>query len=199
MMKKLIAVLTALTLAASMSVSTQANELTGQEAGQHAIGVQGKYNAGTAVDDVISVDITWEGLEFTYTAGSTGTWKPDQHVYEGGTLGHWSENKGSITVANHSNVAVTASFQFAFADSLKTDGKDTQGLFYTLDDSTYTETTDAKFELESAVDKTRSDNAETDQTPKGTIYFGMKGNDNVIFTDGTIGTITVSIVKKTGD
>lgn len=54
----------------------------------------------------ISVDITWDSMQFTY---SGGTWNPETHTYENGS---WSTEGGNFTVTNHSSVRVVAEFTY---------------------------------------------------------------------------------------
>lgn len=59
--------------------------------------------------DIVSVDITWGAMEFTY---SEGTWNPETHSYEGGG---WSPNQtggNQITVTNTGNVDVNVSYGY---------------------------------------------------------------------------------------
>lgn len=58
---------------------------------------------------VISVDITWGDLSFTY---SDGTWNPDTHEYdgEGWTVG--KEGGNTVKVENNGNTAVSVSFAY---------------------------------------------------------------------------------------
>lgn len=187
MKKQLISAVTALALAAAMHIPVLAEgELTDQSAGAHTIDVQGKYQAGAAAADVISADIQWEGLEFTYTAGNVGTWNPADHSYTGSTEGSWSDEKGSITVTNHSNVAVTASFGFAGSAEVQ----EIRGVFYVQNGSSYEESAAPALTLASAVGTSR------EEAPRGTIYFGVAGTDSVITADGSLGTITVTIAKS---
>ena len=57
---------------------------------------------------VISVDVTWGNMEFTY---SDGTWNPETHEYEGAG---WTsgENANKISVTSTSNVPVTVSYSY---------------------------------------------------------------------------------------
>jgi len=42
----------------------------------------------------VSIDITWDSLEFTYTDGQ---WDPETHSYKGGG---WSDSGGNFTLTN---------------------------------------------------------------------------------------------------
>lgn len=55
----------------------------------------------------ISVDITWDSVQFTY---SGGTWNPETHTYENGS---WSTDGGNFTVTNNSSVRVVAEFTYS--------------------------------------------------------------------------------------
>ena len=67
---------------------------------------------------VYSVDVTWESLEFTYTFGSSHTWKPQDHVYNDNGESSWSgtnqgnDNTANIVVKNHSDAAVIVNAGF---------------------------------------------------------------------------------------
>ena len=59
--------------------------------------------------DIVSVDITWGDMEFTY---SDGTWNAETHTYEG--VG-WSPDKtdgNKITVQNSGDVEVSVSYRY---------------------------------------------------------------------------------------
>lgn len=189
-MKKLISVAVALLMMVSMSVTALAatdlgtNPATDKEAGDYAVGVNGKYQAADPATDVISVDISWADMEFTYIEGDAGTWNPLTHEYENKGTGAWNDHKATITVKNHSNVEVDAAFSFtASSDSFSGD-------FYAQSDAA-SAMTNAKLSLESAVGKS------LDHTPSGTIYFGLGSSCGSISADGSLGTITINIAKKT--
>lgn len=169
------------------STYLESSPATGKGAGDYTIGINGTYVPAN-VADVISVDISWGAMNFTYTAPSLGTWNPDSHTYTGGTEGGWSTDKPSITVTNHSNAAVEASFRFAAAD-----GVTTTGTFYTKGEGdTYTAITSTaaqELSLATAVGTERAN------APAGTIYFGVSGD--AVSADQTLGNITVTIAKDT--
>lgn len=80
------------------------------------ITITGIYQAGTTSAEVISVDLVWENMDFTYTAPSKGTWNPESHSYDGATAGGWAATNGTdpkITVRNHSNTEIKADFAFS--------------------------------------------------------------------------------------
>ncbi|MDO4325953.1 MAG: YDG domain-containing protein [bacterium] len=62
----------------------------------------------TAVEDVISVDVTWGAMEFTYTDGA---WNPETHTYgDGGWTA--TDDRDQITVTNKGNTNVTVSYLY---------------------------------------------------------------------------------------
>ena len=58
---------------------------------------------------VISVDITWGDLSFTY---SDGTWNPDTHEYDGEGWTVDKEDGNTVKVENNGNTAVSVSFTY---------------------------------------------------------------------------------------
>ena len=68
--------------------------------------------------EVVSVDLSWQAMEFTYTPSSKGTWNPNTHSYDGGSEASWSSTSNQITVTNHSNVGITTSFAFQSEEDL---------------------------------------------------------------------------------
>ena len=139
------------------------------------ITITGVYQAGTAADEKISVDIVWEAMDFTYTAPSQGTWNPATHAYEGATEGGWSDNTPTITVKNHSNVAVNATLGFT---------PDVAGVIGTFTEASGT-ANDNVLELATA------EGTEVENAPTATANFGISGA--AIDADKTLGTITVTI------
>ena len=141
------------------------------------ITVTGVYQAGTTADEKISVDIVWDAMDFTYTAPSQGTWNPATHAYEGATEGGWSDNTPSITVKNHSNVAVNATLDFT---------ADVAGVIGTFTEASGT-ANDKVLELATA------EGTEVSAAPTATANFGISGA--AIDADKTLGTITVTVAK----
>ena len=60
----------------------------------------------------VSIDITWDSLEFTYTDGQ---WDPEAHSYKGGG---WSDSGGNFTLTNTGNVGVMADFSYKQAEGM---------------------------------------------------------------------------------
>lgn len=167
-MKKIFALLIAVMMIATMSTVAFAGEVNYVTGG--TIDVSGTFEAAADAAPVISADIEWTAMEFTYTEGTIGVWDPTSHSYINGTEGSW-DGEGTITVTNHSNVDVTVGFSF---------------------DSEYGVTgefTADTLELDAAEVGTARDEADSDSTTFSIV-------DGVITTDVTVlGTITVTIAE----
>ena len=104
-MKKLFACILALVLAISpFAINAYAATHTMQD-------VTVYYHAGSKASDVVSVDISWGAMEFSYYDEIEGTWNPKTHQYDGAVAARWEVENASnfVTITNHSNKAVTAS------------------------------------------------------------------------------------------
>lgn len=108
-MKKIVTIVLALSLVMSPSVTAFAATVG---TGNQSIDVQGRYQDNTTNPEVYSVDVTWGAMQFTYTESGTMTWNPADHTYTDSTSAGWTANGNTVTVVNHSNVPVTASFRF---------------------------------------------------------------------------------------
>lgn len=75
--------------------------------------VSGTYVPAGPGTEVISFDISWGVMSFTYTP----SWDPSTHTDMGGT---WTATGNTVTVTNHSNVDVNVTFTFASVNSLAT-------------------------------------------------------------------------------
>ena len=73
------------------------------------------YQEGESSPTIYSVDIVWQSMKFIYTAESKDNWNSTDHKYETITPASWSFANNSITVTNHSNVPITASFSYTSA------------------------------------------------------------------------------------
>lgn len=60
----------------------------------------------------VSVEITWDSLQFTY---KDKAWNPQTHAYENGG---WSTDGGKLTVTNNGSAEVAAEFAYASASGL---------------------------------------------------------------------------------
>lgn len=75
--------------------------------------VRATYLEPEAPEPVYSVHISFDSMEFIYTAESKNNWNSTDQKYDTITPASWSFDNNSITVTNHSNVPVTASFSYA--------------------------------------------------------------------------------------
>lgn len=113
-MKKLVSVL--LAVAMVMAMSTAAFAASSSEilnAGTQDITVKAEYKNNVSIADSVCVDILWESMEFTYTVSGDLEWDANKHDYNDKTQGTWTASGNTVTVTNHSNIAVTAAFSFA--------------------------------------------------------------------------------------
>jgi len=175
-MKKFLALAFAFALAISASVTAfAANTDTNDGTKGTDITVNGTYQAAEAPEDVISVDIVWDAMDFTYTAPSKGTWNASTHEYENANEGGWAATSGTdpkITVTNHSNLDVQAIFAF-------------NGTVNGLNGS-FTKTA---LVLDSA------EGTELSNAPTGETAFSVSGS--AIDADKSLGTITVTVSTGT--
>lgn len=115
-MKKILSLILALALVMSLSVTAFAAEDKNNSEGEAAkIEISAIYKEGTAADEVVSVDISWGAMTFTYTDGADGKWDPATHTYGAKGNGTWSASDNAITVTNHSNTGIKASFTYTKA------------------------------------------------------------------------------------
>ena len=174
-MKKMIASLMAAAMffgAASMTAF--ADSSTGNGKTQKEIGVKAKYVDSVTGGEVISIDLEWGAMEFTYTESGTKTWNPATHTYDVSTSTEWAASGNTISLTNHSNAAVTASFAYAKATGFDA----VTGAF-----------SNASVNLPSAEGK-----AVDASDLKSTVTFNLAGTLDSSATDFTqVGTITVTL------
>lgn len=169
-MKKILTGIFALTLVASMSFQTFA--VTNDGTAGTEIEVNGTFTAAADPSIVVSADVTWNELSFTYQDGYKH-WEAEKHM-DVADEGAWETTKKNITVTNHSNTSIKASFEFP---------ANVEGLNGSFDKT--------EFDLASA------ENTTTENAPTGTTSFGISGG--AITKDQKIGTITVKITSDTLD
>lgn len=182
-MKKIFALILAVMMIATMSVTAFAAESPATvttDNGEVEIAVNGTYSAGGTAETKISVVVSWDAMTFTYTEGSQGTWNPETHSYDGTTDGGWSTETATITVTNHSNAAITATCSFeATATGVvgKFDGETTKTLTVASADA----------------DAYRTAVEGVYPAPSESTEFGISGA--AITENAALGTITVTIAK----
>ena len=113
-MKKLLAIVLAVFLLMTLSITVYAAETPGTvgQNGIKEIDVTAKYSSSTNTPNVYSVDIDWSSMTFTYTQKDTKTWNASNHSYDTTTEGEWDKTTATVTVTNHSNVSVNASVEY---------------------------------------------------------------------------------------
>ena len=105
-MKRIIPFMVIVAMLLSMGFSAAATEQ-----GEHTKDVYGKYEAGEASEQIITVDIDWEGMNFTYN-GETKVWDPQSHKYTEYNEGGWSQSDAKIKFTNHSNLILQAGITY---------------------------------------------------------------------------------------
>ena len=114
-------------------------------------------------------------MEFTYNAATQGSWNPSTHSYGEGSQASWTyeTNANVITVKNHSNAGITASFDFEAEE-----GFGVEGVF----------SSNGSFTLETAEGKA------PENPPTGTTELTISGElDSGVTNFTKIGTVTVTI------
>lgn len=116
-MKKRVFVIFAWLMVLTLSLSAVADTIS---TGEKDIDVEARYQDSTTVGTVYSVDISWGTMQFTYTERGTKEWNPDDHSYTESTTTSWTASGNTVTVVNHSNAEVTASFAFEALEAYNT-------------------------------------------------------------------------------
>ena len=116
-MKKTLAIILSIVLALAMSVTAfAADGNVSSNGGSQDIDVSAKYVDSTVTGTVYSVDISWGAMEFTYTKSGSKNWNPSSHTYDDNTSYGWSASGNEISVTNHSNTEIKASFAYSAID-----------------------------------------------------------------------------------
>jgi len=114
-MKKILSVASvfALILAMILNLSLSAFAATNTTgSGNTTIDVNAIYTNGVSTPDVISVDIAWGEMQFTYNVNGTKNWDASNHQYVDNISKSWTAKGNTVTVTNHSNVAIKAELSF---------------------------------------------------------------------------------------
>ena len=182
-MKKILSIVLAIAMIFALSTTafaatTKTDEDLGAGAtSTNAVDVIIDASSTSNIEDVYSVDVAWDALDFTYSFSddATNEWDPETHTYGDAnyTDANWDKTTANIVVTNHSNepVDVVATMDNAVK----------YGVTTTL--------TNASFELATGEGRTP---AEADNN---TIVVDIKGVPTVE-ENFTIGTITVTISAK---
>lgn len=110
-MKKILSLILALALVMSLSVTAFAAE-TNDGSQNTSIDVNALYSDGVSTPEVISVNVEWGAMSFTYSVSGTKTWDATKHEYTTNSNAAWTATGNTVTVTNHSNVAVKAELSF---------------------------------------------------------------------------------------
>lgn len=121
-MKKLISMLLIFAMVLAMSTTAVAADGSAkiEAVGSQRIDVNAQYVDGTTTSTTYSVDVAWGAMEFTYTISGSKTWDPATHTYTTSTQPTWTATGNEVSVTNHSNTGITASFAFAPLDTFNT-------------------------------------------------------------------------------
>lgn len=103
---------TILVLIMTFSIVVPVSAATNDGTGNTTIDVNAIYAGSVSTPDVVSVDIAWGEMQFTYHVSGTHQWNPIEHKYEEQTTASWTSSGNTVTVTNHSNVAVKAELSF---------------------------------------------------------------------------------------
>lgn len=137
-MKRKFSALLTLAMALSLSASAFAAEIEKESTNTQtadkdseykaSIDISGKYLSQMTSDEIISVVVAWEDMNFTYYGSQEGTWNPTSHTYDGEKTAAWNKTKANITVTNHSNVDVVANLSYTASVESVTGSLDYQTL-----------------------------------------------------------------------
>lgn len=162
--------------------SNGSNSTITSQNGTTEIPITASYDTTLVEQKVYRVDIVWGSMAFTYHPEFIGNWNPSTHEYTGKANAYWSfeENANKITVTNHSNAPINASFSYAALPSYNT----ITGAFSVADQTPLTSS------------QTIASASETtfDDAPFLAAYLMLSGELNKNTANNTpIGTVTVTI------
>lgn len=107
-MKKLFAVLLAVAMLCTMSISAFAAGIESSNiTGEVSTDLKVMYKTGTN-EDAYAVTIRWDSMVFTYTSGGQ-RWNTEKMIWEDNT-GSWSEAQ-KVTITNKSSLPIKAKFE----------------------------------------------------------------------------------------
>lgn len=113
-MKKLFAILMAVALLCTMSVTAFAADVT--TTGNTSADLTVKYSSGSKVD-AYAATIEWGSMEFTYTSAAQ-KWDTDNLEWAADGTSAWS-NAGTVKITNRSSQAIIAKFSFTAESDAK--------------------------------------------------------------------------------
>ena len=115
-MKKIVSLLLIVALTLTLGITAVAADATLGQGGNKEIDVTAKYESSSSTPAVYSVDISWSNMVFVYTQESTKNWNATTHSYETVSQGDWDHTTATITITNHSNVAVDVNVEYMAVD-----------------------------------------------------------------------------------
>lgn len=136
-MSKLLSGAMALALVACMGTTAFAAE--GPQAGNGSITeldgskeITVQLNADiTETSPTYSVNVAWTSMQFTYTGTEDSEWNPTTHTYDTDGTGSWDISSATVTVVNHSDVAVGLTGEYDAGGSGYDSGAEKDGVTVT--------------------------------------------------------------------
>ena len=176
-MKKALTLILAAIMALTFVTAASAETINGGTSAD----VKASYTDSSTTPEKVCVDISWGEMSFTYTVSGEKTWDAEEHQYTDTTTAAWTASGNDITVTNHSNKAVTATFAYeSDADYTTISGNFSDEENVSLDNN--------QVVLASA------ENTAYEQAPSTTVYLTLDGALTETTTASTkIGTVTVAI------
>lgn len=111
------AILMTMAIATTAFAADGSNSSTKKDGESQSIPVDAKYNGSVTTPGVVSVQIEWGKMEFTYNVGGTKDWNAKDHTYDDNSTEKWTEEGNTIKLTNHSNVDVKATFTYQQKDN----------------------------------------------------------------------------------
>lgn len=174
-MKKILSLVLALALVMSLSVTAFAAE-TNDGSQNTSIDVNALYSDGVSTPEVISVNVEWGAMSFTYSVSGTKQWDATKHEYTTNSNAAWTATGNTVTVTNHSNIAVKAELAFTA-------------------DTAYNTVTGSFDKAQLLLDS--GDGLTYANADKDTATLTLAGTlANTVTTSTKVGTITVKITKQ---
>lgn len=170
-----------LVLALCLSVPAFAEDAhISNDGGTDTVPVNGVYNPGATASTVVSVDVSWGTMSFTYNGASEGEWDEENHSYINQSEAKWTceQDANKITVTNHSNTAIEANLSFTAQEGASVTG-------------TFTDAEGA--DIANKINLRTAEGTAVSEAPKADAYFNVSGT---ISSNGALGTITVTVVSK---
>lgn len=200
-MKKWVSILLVLMLVGSMSTVAFAEDTITESSGEATQNVMASYSEGNGEDDVVvSVDIAWEGLNFTYNEASHPIWNPDTHSYDDSDVREagWAVSDGKVIITNHSNRFLSAGISYE-----QNSGYESADMVFsakTTNDILVGNADDGTGNAQSVTIKVVPDgtvpNNISDNTPIGSITVSVRTTENVDNVRGSLETYIYEIKQN---